>query len=193
MKTPDLIGTGERIAQARRAAGLSRRALAEPLALRLWDVEQLEAGRSAATDEILHTIAELLSCSPLWLRSGAELVQFDDKRADELDKLEQELAAREQQLMAREEELARREAALASPQPEATPAAQLHAVPQSRWNVALLAALVAQHGHAYPDRVDEWRATLQAMRAIVGADEALPPQLAALACDVFAPLLRGAA
>lgn len=195
MKSPDATGTGERVAQARRAAGLSRREVAEPLGLRLWDVEQIEAGRAEPGDELLKRIADLLGCSPSWLRSGAALVQFDEKRDAELAERERQLDLRERELDLREEELRRRELAAAEREAATAVAASTAkpTAPPSGWNVETLAHLVSTHGARYPERIVEWQATLQALRSVAGADGALTPQLEALARDVFAPLLRGAA
>ena len=193
MKPPAFTGTGERLAQARRAAGLSRREVAEPLGLRLWDVEQMESGRAEPGDDLLKRIADLLGCSPLWLRSGAAVVQFDEKRDAELDERERLLDLREQQLEQRAEELLRREQALAAREAGAAVATAAPTSAPTRWNVETLAHLVAVHGARYPEHVGEWQATLQAMRSVTGTDGALTPQLEALARDVFAPLLRGAA
>ena len=192
--------SGERIAQARRAAGLSRGQLAQTLGLRLWDVEQIESGRSEPPDELLRRIAEAIGVSPLWLRTGADVLQLDDRRTDDLAARERLLEEREKELAARETELRRREAAVAArearveaaqaPAPAVSAAAR--GLPGSV-NVNTLARLVAAHGASYPDRVEEWQATLVAMRNVTGTDGRLTPQLEELARDVFAPLLRGAA
>ena len=47
---------GERVADARRAMGLSQKALAEGLGLSLWTIDELESGRTDVTD-YLDTIA----------------------------------------------------------------------------------------------------------------------------------------
>jgi transcriptional regulator with XRE-family HTH domain len=195
VKSPVFTGTGERVAQARRSAGLSRREVAEPLGLRLWDIEQIESGRAEPGDDLLKRIADVLGCSPLWLRSGAALVQFDEKRDAELAEREKQLELRERQLDVREEELRRREEAAAQREAAvAVAAATAEPAPVSAgWNVDTLAHLVATHGARYPERIVEWQATLQALRSVAGADGALTPQLEGLARDVFAPLLRGAA
>jgi hypothetical protein len=50
--------------------------------------------------------------------------------------------------------------------------------------------LVDENAHAYPERIDEWRATLLAMRDYAAVDGALPPELDGLVREVFEPLLR---
>lgn len=195
MRSPVFTGTGERVAQARRSAGLSRRQVAEPLGLRLWDMEQIESGRAEPGDDLLKRIADMLGCSPLWLRSGAAVVQFDEKHDAELAEREQQLDLRERQLDLREEELRQREEEAAEREATAAVAAAT-AIPASvaaGWNVETLAHLVTTHGARYPERMVEWQATLTALRSVAGIDGALTPQLESLAREVFAPLLRGAA
>jgi transcriptional regulator with XRE-family HTH domain len=62
---------GQRIADARRASGLSQRALAERLGISLGQLDAWEVGRSDPSSE-LHRVAEATGRSERWLQSREE-------------------------------------------------------------------------------------------------------------------------
>ncbi len=63
---------GARIAQARRDAGLSQRALADHVGVRLWTVDQWELGAGAVSPTQLEQMAEVTKRSPEWFLTGIE-------------------------------------------------------------------------------------------------------------------------
>jgi hypothetical protein len=74
--------------------------------------------------------------------------------------------------------------------PPAPPAPTAAPEPASPGQVAQLHALVAEHGAEYsPDQLAEWNGYLEALAA-QEVDGELPPNLAGLVQDVFAPLLE---
>ncbi len=76
------LRVGARIAQARREAGLSQRALADHIDVRLWTVDQWESGTGAVSPTQLEQMAEVTHRSPAWFLTGTE-DQPTEQRADE--------------------------------------------------------------------------------------------------------------
>lgn len=71
MELPDSpTDIGTRIAEARAAAGLSRRDLSEHLGVRLATVSRWETGRSTPRPNRMNTISGLLGVSLSWLLMG---------------------------------------------------------------------------------------------------------------------------
>lgn len=62
----------ERIAEARRAAGLSKGALGARVGIRLWLVDRIEAGSATPPEELVEQIAEATGRSSAWLRGEDE-------------------------------------------------------------------------------------------------------------------------
>jgi transcriptional regulator with XRE-family HTH domain len=73
----DRGAVGERIAEARRAAGLTQAALAEHLGVPLGVVDGFELGRSDPSKHI-EKIAEVIGRSPDWLRTGSDAAGTGD-------------------------------------------------------------------------------------------------------------------
>jgi HTH-type transcriptional regulator, cell division transcriptional repressor len=64
-------GVGSRIALARRAAGLTQRALADLVGVRLWVVDRWESGAGAVPPEQLDVVATATHRTLQWLETGA--------------------------------------------------------------------------------------------------------------------------
>jgi transcriptional regulator with XRE-family HTH domain len=61
---------GARIASARRELGLTQRALADLLGVRLWNVELWESGARPLSAAHLSNLAEALARTPYWIETG---------------------------------------------------------------------------------------------------------------------------
>src|SRR4051812_699919 len=84
---------GERVRDARRAAGLTQMALAERLGVPLGTVERLENGLADPTP-FLDTIAQSTDSSVAWLRSGG----YEGAGSADVDRAAASLAEREKAL-----------------------------------------------------------------------------------------------
>ena len=145
----------------------------------------------------------------------AQLHEVLERRTSELSVRDRDLAERERRLDALHDTLEQRAAELAAMSAEVAaspPAAPLSpaAVPVAgpaiasaeapvaprpsggavgSWNLVELERLVAAHGGAEPEDVDEWRSYLLVLRDHAAADGSLPPNFDALVWEVFGDLV----
>ena len=109
---------GARIAQARRDAALTQRALADLVGVRLWVVDRWEAGTRAVSSEQLEIVAKATKRTLQWLETGVDehsSAQSAPEQADaeapleaarkEIDKRLSEVRQREKKVRRKEHEL----------------------------------------------------------------------------------------
>ena len=178
-------GVGARIARARRDAGLTQRALADLVGVRLWVVDRWESGAGAVPPEQLDTVATATNRTLRWLETGVDeravgpiVPEPTDRDARteepqrELDERLAEIEAARREVDERLAEVEEREAALAVEQQQLHKALSDQAEERRRFRERLAgverapAPAPAEHDVEQAlAEVDELRAELERERA----------------------------
>jgi hypothetical protein len=177
--------------------------------------ERVSDSQSQAEERLKERINAVTQREQATARRAAEVTQKEREldqstralsgREDQVEARERALAEREHVLAEREEVLADRENALAEregslvdredalAEREAVPAVPERAPPigirPGTWTIQDLERLVAQHGDAYPDRVEEWRYYVHFLRDHADVDGNLPATFDYLVDETFGDLL----
>ena len=145
---------GIRITRARRDAGLTQRALADLVGVRLWIVEQWESGAKAVPAEQLGRVAQATNRGPRWLETGVDERMFEHAVSDWAEPDLQQPALRfeeaRRELEERAADVAKREADLRQKEHDLQGALAQSAQPVD-------ARVESERGHAELGEVDQAR------------------------------------